>query len=148
MMADARRGRFDIVLVWASDRIARSVRHFLEVLDELNRLNIEFVSFREQPADVGESAVQVPAAVGDTGSRHSQNMRMRVTRRGPADPCYSRSGDLRYFPSAIFRASDTFHSFARASLFRTTKLWFPSESLEAHGCAGSLLDHLARNAIG
>src|SRR5690349_14386641 len=27
---------------------ARSVRHFLEVLDELNRLNIEFVSFREQ----------------------------------------------------------------------------------------------------
>jgi DNA invertase Pin-like site-specific DNA recombinase len=33
--------------VWASDRIARSVRHFLEVLDEFNRLNVEFVSFRE-----------------------------------------------------------------------------------------------------
>ena len=29
MMADARHGRFDIVLVWASDRIARSVKHFL-----------------------------------------------------------------------------------------------------------------------
>jgi len=48
MMADARRGRFDVLLVWASDRIARSVKHFLEVLDELNHLNIEFVSFREQ----------------------------------------------------------------------------------------------------
>jgi DNA invertase Pin-like site-specific DNA recombinase len=47
LMRDARRGRFDIVLVWASDRIARSVRHFLEVLDELNHLGIEFVSFRE-----------------------------------------------------------------------------------------------------
>src|ERR1700676_1993276 len=47
MMRDARRGRFDVVLVWASDRIARSVKHFLDVLDELNRLNIEFVSFRE-----------------------------------------------------------------------------------------------------
>ena len=47
VMRDARRGRFDGVLVWASDRVARSVRHFLEVLDELNRLNIEFVSFRE-----------------------------------------------------------------------------------------------------
>jgi DNA invertase Pin-like site-specific DNA recombinase len=35
------------VLVWASDRIARSVKHFLDVLDELNRLNIEFISFRE-----------------------------------------------------------------------------------------------------
>jgi DNA invertase Pin-like site-specific DNA recombinase len=52
MMADARRGRFDVVLVWASDRIARSVKHFLEVLDELNHLNIEFVSFRE-PIDTG-----------------------------------------------------------------------------------------------
>ena len=30
------------------DRIARSVKHFLEVLDEFNRLNIEFISFREQ----------------------------------------------------------------------------------------------------
>jgi len=48
MLADARRGRFDVVLVWASDRIARSTRHFLEVLDELNRINVEFVSFREQ----------------------------------------------------------------------------------------------------
>ena len=37
MMRDAPRGRFDVVMVWASDRIARSTRHFLEVLDELNR---------------------------------------------------------------------------------------------------------------
>ena len=47
LMADARRGEFDIVLIWAFDRLARSVRHFLEVLDELNHLKIEFVSFRE-----------------------------------------------------------------------------------------------------
>src|ERR1035437_585287 len=48
MMRAARRGQFDVVLVWACDRIARSTKHFLEVLDELNRLNIEFISFREQ----------------------------------------------------------------------------------------------------
>ena len=30
MMADARRGNFDVVLVWASDRIARSVKHYLK----------------------------------------------------------------------------------------------------------------------
>ena len=47
LMQDARRGRFDVVMVWACDRIARSTRHFLEVLDELNRLEVEFVSFRE-----------------------------------------------------------------------------------------------------
>jgi DNA invertase Pin-like site-specific DNA recombinase len=47
MMADARHGVFDVVLVWASDRIARSVKHFLDVLDELSRLKIEYISFRE-----------------------------------------------------------------------------------------------------
>jgi DNA invertase Pin-like site-specific DNA recombinase len=34
-------------LVWASDRIARSVKHFLDVLDELNRIGVEYVNFRE-----------------------------------------------------------------------------------------------------
>jgi DNA invertase Pin-like site-specific DNA recombinase len=47
LMADARRHRFDVVLVAAFDRIARNVRHFLDVLDELNHLGIEFVSKRE-----------------------------------------------------------------------------------------------------
>jgi len=47
LMADARHGRFQVIVVWAFDRLARSVRHFLEVLDELTHLQIEFVSFRE-----------------------------------------------------------------------------------------------------
>ena len=47
LMSDARRHRFDVVLVAAFDRIARNVRHFLDVLDELNHLNIQFISLRE-----------------------------------------------------------------------------------------------------
>ena len=47
LLADARRHRFDVVLVAAFDRVARSVRHFLEVLDGLNHLGIEFIRFRE-----------------------------------------------------------------------------------------------------
>jgi DNA invertase Pin-like site-specific DNA recombinase len=68
MMSDARRGRFDVVLVWASDRIARSVKHFLEVLDELNRLNIEFTSFREQidtGGPLGRAIVVIIGAVAE-----------------------------------------------------------------------------------
>jgi DNA invertase Pin-like site-specific DNA recombinase len=68
MMADARRGRFDVVLVWACDRIARSTRHFLEVLDELNRLNIEFVSFREQidtGGPLGRAIVVIIGAIAE-----------------------------------------------------------------------------------
>jgi DNA invertase Pin-like site-specific DNA recombinase len=47
LMSDARRRRFDVVLVAAFDRIARNVRHFLEVLDELSHLDIQFISLRE-----------------------------------------------------------------------------------------------------
>ena len=68
MMADARRGQFDVVLVWASDRIARSVKHFLDVLDELNRLKIEFVSFRESidtGGPLGRAIVIIIGAVAD-----------------------------------------------------------------------------------
>ena len=46
-MSDARRHRFDVVLVAAFDRIARNVRHFLDVLDELNHIGIQFISLRE-----------------------------------------------------------------------------------------------------
>jgi len=34
MMADARRGEFSVVLVAALDRIARSTKNFLEIVDE------------------------------------------------------------------------------------------------------------------
>ena len=64
LMRDARRGRFDVVLVWASDRIARSVKHFLEILDELNHLNIEFVSFREQLDTAGPLGRAVVTIIG------------------------------------------------------------------------------------
>jgi DNA invertase Pin-like site-specific DNA recombinase len=47
LMADAHRRRFSIVLVAAFDRVARSVKHFLMVVDELNDLGIEFISARE-----------------------------------------------------------------------------------------------------
>lgn len=64
LMHDARRGRFDAVLVWASDRIARSVKHFLELLDELAHLNVEFVSFREQLDTAGPLGRAVVTIIG------------------------------------------------------------------------------------
>src|SRR6266853_4902330 len=68
LLADARRHRFDIVLVAAFDRVARSVRHFLEVLDELNRLGIEFVSFRENidtGGPLGRAMVVIVGAIAE-----------------------------------------------------------------------------------
>jgi DNA invertase Pin-like site-specific DNA recombinase len=68
MMSAGRRGQFDVVLIWACDRLARSVRHFLEVLDELNRLGIEFVSFRENldtGGPLGRAVVVIVSAVAE-----------------------------------------------------------------------------------
>jgi DNA invertase Pin-like site-specific DNA recombinase len=55
-------------LVWACDRIARSTRHLLEVLDELNRIGVEFASFREQidtGGPLGRAIVVIIGAIAE-----------------------------------------------------------------------------------
>jgi DNA invertase Pin-like site-specific DNA recombinase len=47
LLRDARQGRFSLVAVAAFDRIARSTKHFLEVIEEFDSLGIEFISARE-----------------------------------------------------------------------------------------------------
>jgi DNA invertase Pin-like site-specific DNA recombinase len=46
-MADARRGSFDVLLIWRFDRLSRSVTHFVQVVEELRRLGIELVSHEQ-----------------------------------------------------------------------------------------------------
>ena len=68
LMRDARHGCFDVLVVWAFDRIARSTRHFLEILDELNHLGVEFISFREQVdtgGPLGRAIVVIIGAVAE-----------------------------------------------------------------------------------
>ena len=48
LMSDAHRRKFDVVVVWSFDRMARSVSHLLRVLETFNSLGIAFVSLREQ----------------------------------------------------------------------------------------------------
>lgn len=47
MMADARRGQFDVVLVWRFDRFARSIEQLVLALAEFKTLGIGFVSCQE-----------------------------------------------------------------------------------------------------
>jgi len=47
LMADARKRRFDAVLVWRFDRFARSTKHLVTSLEEFQHLGIAFVSFHE-----------------------------------------------------------------------------------------------------
>jgi DNA invertase Pin-like site-specific DNA recombinase len=47
LMADARRGAFDMVLVWRFDRFARNVKQLVLALEEFRSLAIDFISHQE-----------------------------------------------------------------------------------------------------
>ena len=68
LMADARRKKFSVVLVAAFDRIARRTRNFLHVIDELESLEIEFISRREGVATgdaMGRLFVTIISAIAE-----------------------------------------------------------------------------------
>ncbi len=68
LLKDANRHRFDVVLVWSCDRLARSTKHFLQVLDELNDLGIQFLSQREAidtDGPLGRAIVVIVSAVAE-----------------------------------------------------------------------------------
>jgi DNA invertase Pin-like site-specific DNA recombinase len=47
MLADAKRGKFRILLVWKLDRLGRSLAHLVRLLEDLRAYNVELVSFSE-----------------------------------------------------------------------------------------------------
>jgi len=47
LMDDAKKRKFDVVLVWRFDRFARSTRHLINALEEFRNLGIDFVSYQE-----------------------------------------------------------------------------------------------------
>src|SRR5687768_13273787 len=47
LMRDAKRRKFDALLVWRLDRLGRSLRHLIITLEELQHLGIAFVSLGE-----------------------------------------------------------------------------------------------------
>ena len=68
LMVDAKRQRFDAVLVARFDRFARSVRHLVMALDEFNSLGINFISLSESidtSTPMGKMVFTVIAAVAE-----------------------------------------------------------------------------------
>lgn len=68
MLEDARRRRFDILIVWSCDRLARSTKHFLQCLDELDSCDVQFVSLREAfdtSGALGRAFLGIVAVLGE-----------------------------------------------------------------------------------
>ena len=68
LMEDARKRRFDAVLVARFDRFARSTRHLVLALEEFNALGVDFISLNESidtSTPMGKMVFTVIAAVAE-----------------------------------------------------------------------------------
>ena len=66
LMADARKRKFDAVIVWRFDRFARSTKHLLLALEEFRSLGIQFISYQENidtSSPLGQALFTIVAAV-------------------------------------------------------------------------------------
>jgi DNA invertase Pin-like site-specific DNA recombinase len=66
LMADARKRKFDAILVWPFDRFARSTKHLLLALEEFRSLGIQFVSYQENidtTSPLGQALFTIVSAV-------------------------------------------------------------------------------------
>src|ERR1700752_1203468 len=66
LMADARKRKFDAILVWRFDRFARSTKHLLLALEEFRSLGIQFISYQENidtSSPLGQALFTIVAAV-------------------------------------------------------------------------------------
>jgi DNA invertase Pin-like site-specific DNA recombinase len=65
-MRDARRGEFDVVVVWRFDRFARSAKQLVLGLEEFRTLGIDFVSYQEAldtSTPIGQAMFTIIAAM-------------------------------------------------------------------------------------
>src|SRR5271168_4579502 len=66
LMADARKRKFDSILVWRFDRFARSTKHLLLALEEFRSLGVQFVSYQENidtNSPLGQALFTIVSAV-------------------------------------------------------------------------------------
>jgi DNA invertase Pin-like site-specific DNA recombinase len=66
LMEDARKRKFDAIVVWRFDRFARSTKHLLLALEEFRSLGIQFISYQENmdtSSPLGQALFTIVSAV-------------------------------------------------------------------------------------
>ena len=105
LMSDARRGNFDVVVVWRFDRFARSVKQLVLALEEFHALGMDFLSEQEAldtSTPVGKAMFTIVAAMAELERsiiRERVTAGMEHARRNG-----TRSGEPIGRPKAVFRA--------------------------------------------
>jgi DNA invertase Pin-like site-specific DNA recombinase len=66
LMNDAKKKKFDVVLVWRFDRFARSTKHLVTALYEFRNMGIDFISYQENidtSSPLGEAIFTIISAM-------------------------------------------------------------------------------------
>jgi DNA invertase Pin-like site-specific DNA recombinase len=127
LMADARRKKFSVVLVAAFDRIARSTKNFLQIIDELDSLGVVFISRRENVDTSGPMGRLFLTLIGSIAELESDLIRERVLagmRRAKLDGV--RIGRA---PMNVDRAAIVHDRLSGMSLTAVSRKWSVSRSL-------------------
>ena len=78
LMADARRGKFNVVAVWRFDRFGRSLRHLVTALDEFRDLGVGFVSQQDAIDTATASGRMMFAVIGAMAQFEAELIRERT----------------------------------------------------------------------
>jgi len=68
LMADARKLKFNALVVWRFDRFARSTKHLITALEEFRHLGIEFISYQENidtSSPLGKAIFTIVSAIAE-----------------------------------------------------------------------------------
>lgn len=69
MVSQARDRRFDVLLVWKLDRLGRSLKDLINILDELASFGVDFISYKDRHMDTttptGKLVFNVVASVAE-----------------------------------------------------------------------------------
>jgi DNA invertase Pin-like site-specific DNA recombinase len=113
MVADAKRRRFDAVVVWRLDRLGRNLKHLITLIDELQALGIAFVSLGEgidATTPAGKLQLHILAAIAEFERARIQE-RVRAG-RARAKAQGKRLGRPRSKPAAMIVPGGTVRSAA------------------------------------
>lgn len=127
LIADARQKKFSVVLVAAFDRVARSVKHFLQIMDEFDSLGVVFISRRENVDTSGAMGRMFLTLIGSIAELESDLIRERVLagmRRARLDGV--RMGRA---PMSLDRAAVVRDRLSGMTLTAVAKKWGISRSL-------------------
>jgi len=84
MLKDAKRGKFDVLIVWALDRFGRSMVGNLQDVLELDRIGVTVVSVRESWLDTGSPVRSLLIAIFSWCAEQERNRLVERTKAGLA----------------------------------------------------------------